>query len=404
MSEKTEDLLRVEIRNCLYTKYFYEKQLHENYGINMGADDFKKMFYDPWKNAFLNAFNELKKIASQAVTTIRLAFTLNQKKAEEIVARQKDRMKHFDAKTKELMNSLNAEHSDFDILFFAASPGAWAAKNLVSAGSKTGKGAIDFAKEIGLSDKSIATFKGDEAEEDALVRRREQDGPIKKALRGLEQIFFLAHASPTGDLIVEAGLSHETIGDEIMSGHYGDTIREYRKGFEADMGTFMSLIEQVAAQNAFLSTITRIETVENPQKGLAEMDAALSELAKIDSESAAKFRTLPAEIKKEAISLANDKKFQDEVKAQSSEDETVDEEVISNKALLAIMGATFKDNVSEYISMVNENNDLVDTTLQSMLSAKEINKELVASVDAVVPGFKKSIMLAEKLLQRRIIA
>ncbi|MBC8409142.1 MAG: hypothetical protein H8E12_10535 [Rhodobacteraceae bacterium] len=403
MSKKTEDLLRAEIRNCLYTKYFYEKQLHENYGINMGADDFKKIFYDPWKNAFLNAFNELKKIASQAVTTIRLAFTLNQKKAEEIVARQKDRMKHFDAKTKELMGKLDADNSDFNILFFAASPGAWAAKTLASAGSKTGKGAIDFAKEIGLSDKSIATFKGDEAEEDALIRRREQDGPIKKALRGLEQIFFLAHASPNGNLITEANLSHETIGDEIMSGHYGDIIREYRKGFESDMGTLMTLINQVAAQNAFLSSITRIETAENPQRGLSEMDFALSELTKIDSESAAKFKTLPAEIKKEAISLANSKKFQDAVRDQASEGEDIDEKTISNKALLAIMGATFKDNVREYISVINENNDLVDKTLQSMLNTTEIDKELAASIDATMPGFKKSIMTAEKLLQRRII-
>jgi hypothetical protein len=403
MSKKTEAFLRAEIKDCLYTRYFYKKQLHENYAVNMSTDDFKKIFYDPWKNAFLNAFNELKKVASQAVTTIRLAFTLNQKKAEEIVARQKDRMKHFDAKTKDLMDKLGADDTDFNILFFAASPGAFAAKALLQGAAAAGGGTLDFAKEIGLSDKSIATFKGDEAEEDALIRRREQDGPIKKALRGLEQIFFLAHASPSGDLIVESSLNQETIEKEILAGPYGDTIREYREGFESDMDTFMSLVKHVAAQNAFMSAIARIETAENPQKGLTEMDLALSDLAKIDSESAAKFRTLPTEIKKEALSLANSKKFQDEVKAQGPEDEELDEKQVSDKALLAVMGATFKDNISEYISAINENNDLIDKTLQSMLNATEINKDLAASIDASMPGFKKSIMTAEKLLQRRII-
>lgn len=403
MSKETEAFLRAEIKNCLYTKYFYKKQLHESYAMNITTDEFAKIFINPWKNAVKNAFNELKKIASQAVTTVRLAFTLNQKKAEEIVARQKDRMKHFDAKTKELMGNLDADNSDFNILFFAAAPGAFAAKVLTQAGAKAGKGTMDFAKEIGLTDKSIKTFKGDETEEDALVRRREQDGPIKKALRGLEQIFFLAHAAPTGNLIIESGLNQETIGKEIMAGPYGDIIREYREGFESDMDTFMALVKQVAAQNAFLSSIARIETAENPSKGLAQMDLALSELAKNDSEAAAKFKTLPLEIKKEAATLANSKKFQDEVKAQSSEDEELSKEQVSNKALLAVMGATFKDNIKEYISAINENNSLIDKTLQSMLNATEISKDLAASIELTTPGFKNSIMLAEKLLQRRII-
>jgi len=403
MSKETEVFLRAEIKDCLYTKYFYKKQLHENYAINMSSDEFAKIFINPWKNAVKNAFNELKKIASQAVTTVRLAFTLNQKKAEEIVARQKDRMKHLDAKTKDLMGKLDADNTDLNILFFAASPGAFAAKALFQGAEAVGKGTIDFAKEVGLSDKSIKTFKGEETEEDALVRRRKEDGPVKKALRGLEQIFFLAHAAPSGNLIVESALSQEAIEKEIMAGPYGDTIREYREGFESDMNTFMTLVKQVAAQNAFLSSIARIETAENPSKGLAQMDLALNELAKNDPEAAAKFKILPAEIKKEALALADSKKFQDEVKSQSSEDEELSKEQISDKALLAVMGATFKDNIKEYISAINENNGLIDKTLQSMLNATEINKDLVASIDLMMPGFKKSIMIAEKLLQRRII-
>jgi hypothetical protein len=342
----------------------------------------------------------LKKVASQALTTVRLAFTLNQKKAQEIIARQKDRMKQFEQESQQVFEALGGDQSatDYNMLMFLVNPGKFAASALKT----TGEGAVSFAKQIGLGDISIATAKGEEKEEDALIRRREQDGPVKKLLRNLEQIFFLAHAAPAGTVLVEDA-SLATIEDEIMAGPLGPAVKEQQAALADSLKELTVLIESLAAQNAFLSVATRIDTARNPLLGLAQMEAAIARLRSQDAEAAKQFENLPRSIKAEAAALAKTDTF----KRQTLENLTPEEAEhadLEKQALQAIMGATFGDAISDYLTAIKENNELLENTINDMFPSGKITVELLESLDTLSPGFSRSLRDAEKVLQKRIIS
>jgi len=395
-----ENKIRAEIRKTLSAQYYYEKKgLYESYAINVTPSEFDQMFVEPFRQSWKGIFAELKTIASSALTVVRLAFTLNQKKAEEIWARQKDREKQFRQESDEAMAALGPASADFNGLLFILNPGPWMA-------GKIGTGAegfVNFAKEIGVGDKSIATQKGSEAEEDALIRRRDQDGPVKKALRALEQIFFLAHAAPTGPILSEAAEPDPSdITADIMSGPMGALIEEQQQILVEDITGLVELILSIAPQNAFLSTIARIETAENPELGLQEMESALAELARSNSEAAKQFESLPREIRQEAQKLAGEEKFRSEVSERLADDS--EEPDYEKEALKAVMGASFADNVREYMGAIADNNDLIEQTFVSIFDAEEIDSETFQAVDNIVKNFGPTIREAEKILQRRLVS
>ena len=391
----TESKIRDEINGVLKDEYFYSKsKINENYAINLAPGEFSKIFWEPWQQAFKGIFAELKKITSSALTLVRVSFTLNQKKAQEIIARHKDRMKQFSKESDDAMSQLPS--ADLDFITFIVNPGPWAARKIAAGGVA----AVGFAKEVGIGDKSIATAKGEEKEEDALIRRRDQDGPVKKALRALEQIFFLAHAAPSGPLIVEA--IEADINDEIMAGPLGNEIKKQKNAFMSEIDDFVSLVNTIAAQNAFLSIIARIETAENPLSGLREMEAALATLTRDDPESAKEFSMLPGEIQKEAAQLARSEKFKSEVDKQYPDDKDgIDYE---KQALHTVMGAAFADNYTDYMRAIMDNNELLDQTFQALFDKPEIDKELANSIDSDTKGFSAALRTAEKVLQRRLIS
>ena len=391
----TEAEIREEINRVLRSEYFYSRsKLNEgNYAINLAPGEFSDIFFEPWKQAWKGIFAELKKITSSALTLVRLSFTLNQKKAKEIIARQKDRMAQFSKESDEAMSALGGQ--DAAAALFILNPGPWMAKKL-GAGAV---GAVDFAKQVGVSDISIGTVSGEEKEEDALMRRREQDGPVTKALRALEQIFFLAHAKPSGPLIVEA--AEKDLEQEIMSGPLGDAIKEQQKQFFGDAGELVDLINSIAAQNAFLSVIARIETANDPEEGLRQMQDALRDLTADDPEAAKEFASLPGQIRSEAKKLLNDEKFKQEVDKQVSEGEDPDYE---KQALQTVMGAAFVDNYSEYMRAIMSNAQLLDETIQGLFGDDEISEDAVRVLDKNVSGFSPALRTAEKVLQRRLIS
>lgn len=391
----TEAEIRQRINDVLREEYFYSRgRINESYAVNLSPGEFSQIFLDPWKEAWQGTFAELKKIAASAVVTLRLALTLNQKKAEEIWARHKDRMAKFSKESDDAMQKLGGT-PDLDAAMFILNPGPWVAKK-VAAGAE---GAVDFAKQIGVGDISAATVSGEESKEDALVRRREQDGPVKKALRALEQIFFLAHAAPSGPLIVEG--VEEDIESQIMSGPLGASLQKQREEFLDELELFVEIVNSVAAQNMFLSTIARIETANDPMKGLGEMEQALKKLAAEDAEAAKSFASLPADIQKEAAELAKTEKFRTELEKQAEEEEEIDYE---KEALLTVMGSAFADNYDQYLKSIMDNNKILDDTFQTLFGSKEIPEDLVDAVGKDVKGFAEAVRLAEKVLQRRLIS
>lgn len=391
-----EERIRQQIRQTIEREYFYHSHnLNESYGVDVSPGEFSQIFLDPWKEAWQGSFAELKKVASQALTVTRLFFTLNQKKAKEIEARQKDRLKKFSAESDAAMEKLGGA-PDLDLVTFVLNPAPWALGKI-----KDGAvGAVDFAKEIGIGDKSISTVKGDESEEDALIRRREQDGPVKKALRALEQIFFLAHAAPTGPLLSEGVV--EDVEQEIMQGSLGQAIADQRELLFAESTELIELIETTAAQNMFLSTIARIETAKDPQAGLRQMDTAIKELTAADPEGAKAIQGFPQQMYKEAEQLAKDEKFRSELeKAKEDSGEEID---YGKEALLTVMGTAFADNIEAYLKSIAQNNELLDSAFQTIFGAKEIERDVADMIDSEVDGFVDSLRLAEKVLQRRLIS
>ena len=171
----TEERLRFYIRDYIAEQRNTLKPrplLEGRYAVNLSVSDFKSIFIDPWKTFLEGVKVEAKKFAASAVMIVRLMFTLNQKRAEEIVARHKDRMKTFKKESDEIMKKLGGDRlNDLDLFMFLANPGGVIGKQLLKGGIATAKGTRNFAREIGLSDVSIGTVKGDESEEDALVRR-----------------------------------------------------------------------------------------------------------------------------------------------------------------------------------------------------------------------------------------
>ena len=84
----SEDQIRKEIREKLFADYLYRPNsplLEAYYAVSMSANDFKEIFFTPWANFLKGVLIEAKKIASSAVLTLRLLFTINQKKANKFL-------------------------------------------------------------------------------------------------------------------------------------------------------------------------------------------------------------------------------------------------------------------------------------------------------------------------------
>ena len=392
-----ENKLRAEIRKAIISEYFYQKpSLHESYAVNVQPGEFSAVFIEPFKNAVKNAFVELKKIAATALTTLRVAFTLNQNKSELIIARHKDRMKNFEQESKALYDALGGDGAaaDYNALKFLASPGTAMAKALAGASL----GTIEVAKEIGIGDKAIDVVKGDKTAEQGVMDRREQDGPIKRLIRNLENLFFLESISAAENLLVESVA--EDMTSQILAGQMGPMINQAREELAEDLQSYADLVSSIAAQNAFLTVMGRVETAESPEKGLQQMEQALLTLKSQDPESAKEFQALPSMIKSEAEKLAKDKTFIDEIKADDAEVETTD---IDRKALQAVMGETFSNSFSDYTQAINDNNSLLESTLLELVPTGEIDEELAAGLESLNRNFMPAVREAEKIMQKKVI-
>jgi hypothetical protein len=409
----SEDQIRKEIREKLFADYLYRPNsplLEAYYAVSMNANDFKEIFFTPWANFLKGVLIEAKKIASSAVLTLRLLFTINQKKAQEMIARHKDRMKEFEKESEQIFEKLggDAALNDAKLMLFFAAPGVWALGKLKNATETGATGALDFAREIGIGDKSIATVKGEEKEEDALIRRRDQAGPVTKALRALEQIFLLASHSPSGDVLAEQAMPSSLanqIEAELLNGPMGATIKAQQLGMEETVNEFIALVNSTAAQNAFLASVAQMDVVENPDIALQEMQSALNELQRTDPESAKEFSDLPSQIKIDAQKLADDEDFVRSVMDSSdNEEKPASGELVSNEALKAVLGEVFAGNIDNFIGLINANKELVAETFEDLFPEDILTPEVVMGINTRVPGFKDSIRLAERLLDENLRA
>ena len=395
-----EQDLRLEIRKTLEKELFYERSVLSEQMMT-SPDEFYKGLVEPWVNVVKGAFVDLKRIASEAITTLRLMFTLNQKKAAEIVARQKDRVAAFEKESDAIFSALGGDEKTTDLRMYSLllNPGAYVAGKIAAATPDAVGGLIKVGKQIGLGDISIATAVGDEAEEDALIRRRDQDGPITKALRALEQIFLFAHATNSGNLLFE-NADTEKMSNEIMAGPLGKSILETRDSLFESSKELIAVINSIAAQNQFLVATVQAENIKNPSSSIKNMSTALQELSVIDPESAKVFGDLPRMIVDEAKSLSQNEEFKNSEIEKAPEGSEPDFETA---ALKAVLGKTFQETVGPYTEAVKENEELLLTLINGVFPEGTLTKELVKIVDQNVPGFTSAIQKAETVMHKKII-
>ena len=410
MSDRvSEEYIRARVQEIIKRESLSSPRQHlyeVNYAVKMMPSDWHAIFVEPWANFLKGVKIEAKKFAASALLSVRLLFTLNQKRAQEMIARHKDRMKEFNKQSTEIFEKLggDAALNDMNLLLFLANPGGWALKKMAGTTADAASGTWEFAKEIGIGDKSIATVKGDESEEDALIRRRDQRGPIAKALGALEQIFLFAGHQTPGHLLIEGseGVLTDDINAEIMAGPMGSLISQTRTALEQSINEFNDLVKNIAAQNSFLAGIGSPEMLQN----LVTMRSSVNEFARLNPKAAEELNGLLDSLQSDADRLASDEKF---VESLAEKHGATDENsniltpvLIRQEALTAVTGEVFERQYSQFIELIQQNNELLQTTFDEMFPEGTLTDEVVAALNSVMPGFKKSISTAERILEKEL--
>ena len=401
-----EERLRLYIRAQIREELGYKPSgvlVESIYPLMVDRQKFKSVFVDPWKKWLKGAVIEAKKIASSVVLTARLLLTFNAKRADEMIARHKDRMKEFKKQSDEIYQALGGDETNtLDNLLLLSNPGVWFSKKLLTTSGSAAKGTWDFAKEVGISDKSIGTFKGEESEEDALQRRRTTDrGPVRKALDALEQIFLLAGHQRNGVILTEAAEVEisDQVQSEIMAGPLGSMLTEARAALVETVTEFTALVERVAAQNAFLGSIGSPDVL----RGLVDMRSSINVLGKSNPEVAKELNVLLDTIESDARGLVNDPEFRKGMESHDEEaSEPITDAVVYEKALTAVSGQVFENQYPEFLNLIEENRALLSDTFEAMFPEGSFTDEVVDAIDATMPGFKKSIRVAERVLEKEL--
>ena len=165
--------------------------------------EFYNAFIGPWINVLKVIKNESQKTLANVKTSFQIFFTLNDKKAREIIAKNRDRVKRINADTESILKSMPMA-SDFAAAAFVMNPAGYL---IGTHGPDFAKGSVEYLKGAGFGD-----FLPDESSYGAEKRKQDDKGPIGKALQGLEQIFLLAGATHTGTLISE---QEEEVEEEV---------------------------------------------------------------------------------------------------------------------------------------------------------------------------------------------
>ena len=144
-------------------------------------------------------------------------------------------------------------------------------------------------------------------------------------------------------------------------------------------------------------------------QNLVNMRGSISTFAKLNPDGAAELNSMLDMIEKDAKNLAADKDFQARLMPQSDNEEGVEveepkisSEMIYEKALLAVTGEVFKSQYQEFVTLIDDNRELIATTFEDMFPPGTLTDEVVSGLNSVVPGFKNTIRIAERILEKEL--
>jgi len=316
-----EQMLRNYIRKEIRSQKVFLKEEF----IYYQKGEFYDAFIGPWINVLKVIKNESQKTLANVKTSFQVFFTLNDKKARETIAKNRERVAAINQKTDEILKSMPM-NSDFAAAAFIMNPGGFL---LVNHGPDFARGTVDYLKGAGFGD-----FLPEEGAYEAEKRKQDDKGPIGKALQALEQIFLLAGASKAGDILSEQAGTEEEIEeseippDLIMTAleETGDLKKlkdlklEMLNSFFEGNDAINGLATLASNQISFLNDLAASTNVEELNAGLQKFKQAAPEadLGDVDK--------LPETLEQDAKNIANNEEAMEEIVKQFKQEKGLKDE------------------------------------------------------------------------------
>ena len=253
-------------------------------------------FIDPWVNVLKVIGYEITQTVANVVLTLRLFLTFNSKKAEEMIARHNDRMEKLKQKRDKVLKPLlDNVHGEFHIAAFMINPAAYLTIAVGSRAPDVVRGTADWLEQSGIIDVRAGEMRGEDQDPDRkakrLEREREEQGPVKKALRALEQIFLLAHHEMPGSLIseqeaepqeeiepVEELPSKKNIEKGLEESGILDLAKDYQIAFKESTKEVAQTLEEFGSQVDLLANIALSSNYDELESGLSQIKSAIPKL------------------------------------------------------------------------------------------------------------------------------
>lgn len=343
-------------------------------------------FIDPWVNVLKVIGYEITQTVANVVLTLRLFVTFNNKKAEEIIARHNDRMEKLKQKRdKVLQPLLDNIHGEFHIAAFVIAPGAYLTAATASKVPGVMRGTADWLEQTGITDVQAGEMRGEDQDQDRhakrLDREREEQGPVKKALRALEQIFLLAHHETPGALISEQPEleqlepekekplaqekeslkepAKEDIKKGLEESGVLDLAEDYKKAFKESTDEVSQALTDFEAQIDLLAKVALSNSYDELESNLSQIKSALPKLDvseletfKNDLQAAAKAYAADEEkVKNIALNILKSQGVNDPTEEEIS---NVDPTLIEKQVMNEVFYGATSDMRSKIINQLQE--------------------------------------------------
>jgi len=200
MQQVSEKELREAIRYALSVQE--KAQLVEqtrSYTINISSSQLWDALVQPWINVLKIAKLEAQKTLNNLITLFKVMTSFNRQKIQNLMDNHKDRSRHLDGKTQELLNTMPIS-TDMAVMGFLLNPSGYIA--MKSSAKGVTRGVADFFTESGFGDLLPSEIESIDRNSVSRARKREQSGFVSKVLRGLNSLF-MAGYEPAGAVLLE---------------------------------------------------------------------------------------------------------------------------------------------------------------------------------------------------------
>lgn len=384
ISELEEEKVRKYVREILNEDYF-------GY-VDITREEFDEMFIDPWVNVLKVIGKELTKTIANVVVNVRLFFTFNKKKAEEILARHNDRLKALESEIDAIVGPLKDKiPGEAHMLGFLFNPTLYLGTQLAS--GKNATAVKDWFETIGVGDYEEGERDSPDKETDRLAREREQQGPVRKALRALNQIFLLAHHDVDGDFLMEqeqpepSSVSDSAIGGAVKLSGLDEIAKKVQAAFVASVKDVDTALDGFQKQIKLLSAVAVSTTLDELNKNIAALKSALPDM---DTKELENFKADVLKKTEESVKKPKDREnLAKEIlrdsgisKPTPEEIEGVDSEKIRERALRTIFLAGTSDLRGQIVNQLENSLGVYRGLLKDLQIPTDMPAELKSEIES----------------------